>query len=455
MPLYHRPVANGLRTDHPIPDLPFVDDAHLPLDDPTALEVLGRHEDADSWGREDRCPDGGWVAFTTEQSRRDLAWMVRWHPQRGRSVILYRDEDAAEAHTEFETAVLFRSGGYWWDGDTWYRPAQIWDRAREQYVRRPVPGATIVSANDLLHTGGDPRKGRVLTLGGVNLDAPRSARWLDDLAGWASRWQGERSLSECVVRLSAPELIGDELVGVTEFAQIGGIAASTLRAYIARRESDIPQSQATVGGRSVWARPVAQEWAEQRRHVSVADTVSSVHNPANAALPVGVNDIWKRFSRIFFNALWKNPDQRRRFALRWRTQAMVQALADNLGWDVAANLKNIVPVSDIGVTIRHAVLGEFASAQRDLSDKDTASAHYYLLRPVARLLDWLIRHDPDAAAGTVGDIVGEAERKLAIRPEVTVQTLRQAVSLDGKLDQATRNEFFERVLPRADEPTVR
>lgn len=75
-----RAVGNGLRTDHPIADLPFVDDVHLPLDDPHALEAVGRHEGTDMCGREDRCREGGWVAFTTDLIRHELAWCVRWHP---------------------------------------------------------------------------------------------------------------------------------------------------------------------------------------------------------------------------------------------------------------------------------------------------------------------------------------------------------------------------------------
>ncbi|MGH3827772.1 MAG: hypothetical protein ACRDQX_11460, partial [Pseudonocardiaceae bacterium] len=47
-------------------------------------------------------------------------------------------------------ALLFRSGGYWWDGTTWYRPSQVWDGASEEYVARPVPAATTVTATDLL-----------------------------------------------------------------------------------------------------------------------------------------------------------------------------------------------------------------------------------------------------------------------------------------------------------------
>lgn len=52
------------------------------------------------------------------------------------------------------------------------------------------------------------------------------------------------------------------MVGVAEIAEI---AASTLRAYISWEENDVPQPQATLNGRSAWTRPVAEEWAEQRR----------------------------------------------------------------------------------------------------------------------------------------------------------------------------------------------
>ena len=29
-------------------------------------------------------------------------------------------------------ALLFRAGGYWWDGATWYRPGQVWDGAADE-----------------------------------------------------------------------------------------------------------------------------------------------------------------------------------------------------------------------------------------------------------------------------------------------------------------------------------
>ncbi|MFC6093922.1 hypothetical protein [Saccharothrix lopnurensis] len=65
--------------------------------------------------------------------------------------------------------------------------------------------------------------------------------------------------------LNAPELAEQSLLGVEEFAEQAGIAASTLRAYIARDEADVPLPQAVQGGRKQWARPVVQDWLEQRR----------------------------------------------------------------------------------------------------------------------------------------------------------------------------------------------
>ncbi|UXX98118.1 hypothetical protein N7U49_48380 (plasmid) [Streptomyces sp. AD2-2] len=62
-----RPLANGLRTDHPVPDLPFVDDAHIPIEEgPDAIEAIGRGTGEGMWGRCDRDRNGGWLAFTSD-----------------------------------------------------------------------------------------------------------------------------------------------------------------------------------------------------------------------------------------------------------------------------------------------------------------------------------------------------------------------------------------------------
>ncbi|MFE6166224.1 hypothetical protein ACFQ7F_45885, partial [Streptomyces sp. NPDC056486] len=91
------PLANGLRTDHPVPGLPFVDDTHIPLDEgPEAIEAVGRHEMSGMWGRYDKNRvDGGWHAFTTDPKQHTLGWSVRYHPEHGRTVLLMRDGDTA------------------------------------------------------------------------------------------------------------------------------------------------------------------------------------------------------------------------------------------------------------------------------------------------------------------------------------------------------------------------
>lgn len=459
MALYrYRAVANGLRTDHPIPDLPFVDDSHIPVDDPATIEAIGRNKGEDMWGREDKCSSGGWLAFTTDPLRHDLAWVVRWHPKHGRSVIVYRDEDASSVHTVFvneaRAALLFRAGGYWWDGDQWYRPAQIWDGAAEEYYKRPVPAPVTVTAKDLL-PGGDPSKGRVLSITELdaNGNASASDRWRDDLALWASH-RDTASLADSVVTLAAPELTGDQLVGVAEMAQIAGIEASTLRAYVSRGEGDVPPPQSTVHGRSAWARPVAEEWAEQRRrdHEGLTSAVSADRD--GNSLPVGIAEVWGRFSRIFFSQLWERPSWRKRWALRWRTETAVREIAEYLSWTVAASVRTIVPIHDLAVTIRHAVLDELAQGKRLRHDlgEGTEPHHYEpheyfgIVPAVAKMLDWLIRHDPNLAGHIILEIVGEADREHGIPRHVVENDITTALMLDGTLDTEARTDFLQRVL---------
>jgi hypothetical protein len=444
-----RPVANGIRTDHPVPDLPFVDDSHIPVDDPGGIEAVGRRRGTDMWGREDATQDGGWVAFSTDPQRHDLAWCVRWHPDHGRSVLLFRNDDAAGMHTVLGgAALLFRAGGYWWDGQRWYRPAQVWDAAGEEHYRRPVPAAASVTAADLLQADGDPRHGAVLDIADIDTDAPPAGRWLDDLALWAAHRPADKPLSASVVTLSAPELSGDQLVGMAELARIGGVAASTLRAYIARGEADVPPPQAIISGRSAWARPVAEDWAERRRRSPEGVTAAvATARAATAGTAPGIAEVWQRFTRAFFSALWDTA-QRKRWAVRWRTRAAVHDLAETLGWYVAADVQDggLLPIGDLATTIQHAVLDELADGQQ-LHQATGHEADFYGITPqVARMLDWLIRHHPAIAGPTMGHIVGEAERRFGISRQVSEESLRTALDLDSKLDPARRDEFLDRVL---------
>ncbi|GAA5015363.1 helix-turn-helix transcriptional regulator [Actinopolymorpha pittospori] len=454
MALYqYRAVANGLGTDHPIPDLPFVDDSHIPLDDPAAIEAVSRKKADDMWGRKDVLrEEKGWVAFTTDPQRRDLAWCVRWHREHGRSVVLYKNEDVSGIHTvlAWETrgeAQLFRAGGYCWDGTRWYRPSQVWDAAREEYVRRPVPAAVTVSVADLLVDGGDPARGRVLEVGEVEGDESTPERWLDELALWAKRRPGDRPLPQCVVTLAAPELTGDQLVGVPSMAEIAGIAASTLRAYISRGEEEVPLPQATVAGRSVWSRPVVQEWVEQRQRSPEAVIAAVTGTQDHSAQPPGVAELWDNLARSFHYSLWERPQVRKRWALRWRKRDAVRDVAENLAWNVAASLDTIVPTRAVADTIKVAVLNDFASQRESLTE--FPGSYVDIQKPVAEMFDWLVRHHPVTATATFNEIVGWAERNLEIPSEVSVHSLSEALKDYGKLDRKAREDFVDRSAPPA------
>jgi hypothetical protein len=104
------------------------------------------------------------------------------------------------------------------------------------------------------------------------------------------------------------------------------------------------------------------------------------------------------------------------------------------------------------------VLDEFATGQqgdRGLSGKALRLASpddrddvvfYGTMPPITHMLSWLVRHHPDSARHTIGEIIGEAERCLDIPREVSERSLSAALSLDGMLDKATRKEFLNSVL---------
>ena len=441
-----QPVANGVRTDHPIPELPFVDDGHVPVEDAVAVEAVGRKAGPGMWGREDPCDDGGWIAFTTDPKRRDLAWMVRWHPEHGRSVVLYRDEHAATMHMRYqEGPLLFRAGGYWWDGITWYRPSQVWDRAQERYVRRSVPAAHTVSAADRLQGGEHPERARILPISEVEVGQPLKGDWLDHLALWAAqRTADQLRLSDAVVNVTAPELSADQLVGVSELAELAGVAASTLRAYVARGEGDIPQPQAVISGRNAWSRAVGMEWVEQRRSSpeSVAEALGA-GNPGESGAAPGILDMAERIAAVVLARLW-SPGLRKRWALRWRNEGAVRDISEDIGWYVAATMDRLVPASDIAVTVKYALLHDITWQHGSDAERGQETTFFGVVPHIARLLGWLIRTYPDQATFVLGELIGQVEDDLGIPRSVTISSLRTALSLDGKLSADARKEFFAR-----------
>lgn len=459
-------VANGFGSDHPIPGLPFVDDSHIPLDDSAAIEAIGRRRGGKTWGRDDPArPRGrnGWVAYTTDPVRHDLAWVVRWHPDNGRSVIVYRDSDAVDAYTDYvDGPLLFRSGGYWWDGGCWYRPQQVIDWPGEGYYRRAVPAATTVTAAGILAAAsGDPARGSILAIADIDPDVPYEGRWNDDLALWAQRRDG-RSLDECVVSLTAPELTAEHLIGATEFASAAGIASSTLRAYIARGEGRVPLPQAVAGGRSLWARPVAEEWAEQRQRDPDAITASvSITGRYGGPVPAGQAELATALARSFLADLWDWRPFRSRWALRWRTRDHVAEVADALAHEAASYVvRDFLPIDALSLTLSHALLDDLRESQRGhesaladdgkglrlVTPDDAAAAAdndppwYSLMPQLEDMLTWLARHQPSSASHIISEVIGEAERNFGIPRHVTAQTFRYALPQD-------MYEFADKVLP--------
>jgi hypothetical protein len=456
----YRALANGLRTDHPIPGLPFVDDSHIPVEDARAIEAVGRRHGGETWGRTDPVyplhQGGGWVAYTTDPGRHDLAWVVRWHPEHGRSVVLYRDdEDALGAYSAFRDGpLLFRSGAYWWDGRAWYRPAQVFDWATEQYVRRPVPSAAIVTAADIL-AGGDPGQGAVAAVASVDPDAPYAGRWEDDLALWAGRRDGGAlDPSRCVTGLTAPELAAESLLGTPELADVTGISPSTLRAYVSRREANVPLPQAVIAGRSLWSRPVAAEWAEQRqRSPDGVDAVVSAPGGRGEPVPAGQARAAAALTRSFMAGLWEYRPFRSRWALRWRTRDHVQEIAADLAADAARYMvRDLIPADALAVTVRHAFLDEIAEGIK-ISGSPPGGVPFYGVTPkVTRMLGWLALHRPHMAGHAISEIIGDAEGRLGVPRRVTEQTIKTALDLDGGMDNYL-DEFLDRVLIPATDPS--
>ncbi|MFI1241443.1 hypothetical protein [Nocardia salmonicida] len=392
-----------------------------------------------------------WWAFTTDQSRPDVAWSVRYHPEHGRTVLLVRDGQASSLHSQWDEQggpLLFRSGAYWWDGTTWFRPSQVYDSAGEKYMRREVRSAATVTAADVLADPCDPGKAALLAVGDVDVDAAQVVNWVDHLALWASRRPDDaRALTECVVSLFAPELAGDQLIGMADIADMAGVAASTLRAYQSRGEAELPDPQAVIGGRPAWSKPVAADWVEARNRSSQG--VTEAMTAVGERLPVGAAAVRERYASAFFDRLW-SPLRPRRWSLRQRDDESIRRLADELAWVVADDLCNLVPTESLGATLRHAVLDEFATALEMVTEPDGTRPVHPIIGinwQVAKMLDWLIRHHPSMAAHTIGEIIGEAERRLEVPRRSSSRALLTALAMDGELPEESYDEFFDRTLP--------
>ncbi|WP_367404990.1 helix-turn-helix transcriptional regulator [Kocuria marina] len=269
-----RIIANGVRTDHPIPQLPFVDDSILDLNDRVQIENIGRNKGEGLWGREDLTSgvEGGWRAFTTIPSHPNLAWVVKHHPHHGNVVVLVDDDDAADEYmAEPETALIRRYGGYWWDGDSWHRSTPRIDPVTWQSVHEPVPSARSVTARELMLSypehdqPAEPMRVEEIAAdyrkNGLPKKLPPMDYWVrHDLPVWLNARPNPADADRAVVTLTAPELDPASMLTTKDVAARAGVTESTVRAYRARGQMPDPQIEQPT----LWSVPVIERWLARR-----------------------------------------------------------------------------------------------------------------------------------------------------------------------------------------------
>lgn len=447
---YIQPVANGIRTDHPYPNLPFVDDAHLPLDDPAGIEAIGRVSAGSTWGREDDdARTGEWIAFTTDPHNHSYGWLVQYHPKHGRSVLLYRDRDTSSAYHSWwgERPLLARTGGYWWDGTSWYRPEQIMDPAAERYARRRVPHATTQTAADLLDSSSTAEWGRLYKVAAFEPFEVPDDQWRNDLAYWAEQQTSRPDalgLEHCVVGLNAPEL--SQLLSVNDVARLTGVSAGTLREDFDHGFSEaLPTPQAIVDGDPRWARPVVTDWQERRHRDHPEDILTgkdSGPTPAVAAL-------WTTLDNNFADDVPRrnrHGSALQRMLSSWTGPGPSREVASDMAWIAALQSETLLPpVEPMIHVIEQAVLREFTTAPIPPS----GITELNLNATTGRLLVWFVWHMPRSVPALFGSIIGAAERREVLSREMAINTLRSTVLLeaDKRFDEQTLREFLDACLP--------
>lgn len=276
------PVAQGVRTDHPDPSLPLVDDSHIPIHDGKAIEQLGRREEHWTWGRYDAAGDR-WSAFTTDQRNPTYAWIVTSVPGFGQTVLLYTDD---AAHTAYEhepregRPLLYRAGGYWWDGQQWNRPERVFDKLTERFVQNKVPDAASVDAASYLGKQKVSRKALHVGVTDIEMFEHDEVGLLwqpheqaANIAAWSSaRPAGALPLEQCIVGVDAPELDRDATLNERAAAKELGMKLGAVRDLITdedrghvNRVFPAPQIPGLRSGGQRWSVPVLRQWAWQER----------------------------------------------------------------------------------------------------------------------------------------------------------------------------------------------
>lgn len=449
------PVANGLRTDHPVPGLPFINDERLPLDNPDAIERTGRNQGEGLWGRTDPLSDGGWVAFTTEPKNPAYAWAVHHHPEHGRTVLLIHDGDMSDLHHEWlygNSGFLYRHGGYWWDGTAWHQPGQVVDRAFERYDARPVHDALTVTAADLLAHPGAPDAAEIAKIADFAAVAAPLANWRDHLALWAQQRQqlsNARPLDQCVVDLRAPELEPASLVDRAGLAKIAQLAPDDLP-HPKHGRRDLPPPQAGTAERPLWSEPVASDWAEQYRSTHGPATLLAGTTSFGTTQPRGLVSDHNQLTEIIRHSL---EDQEAKSAKRRSTRKdEPHDGAATLAWWPAVALtdspRSLFPISALRTTLIEAVLGGLADdVERARKWGKDAPSLRDIRTDVVKLLDWYIERKPGHTAGLFGEILLIARTRLDLPPQKVASLLRRSLHLDSAMDGDTIDALLEMALP--------
>ncbi|MGW0189395.1 hypothetical protein ACWDV7_27055 [Streptomyces sp. NPDC003362] len=85
----------------------------------------------------------------------------------------------ASLHTYSSGApLLFRAGGYWWDGEAWYRPGQIWDLFTEDYARHKSRVTATVHAADMLDGHARPDRAHVHKVATFDAATAQPENWI-------------------------------------------------------------------------------------------------------------------------------------------------------------------------------------------------------------------------------------------------------------------------------------
>ncbi|MGW0669899.1 hypothetical protein [Streptomyces sp. NPDC002746] len=431
-----RPVANGLRTDYPVPGLPFINDERLPLDNPDAIERTGRDQGEGLWGRTDPLPGDGWVAFTTEPKNRAYAWAVHYHPDHGRTVLLVSDESWSGLHHDWlygHNGFLYRHGGYWWDGTAWHRPSVVFDGAFERYDARPVQDALSITAADLLLHPADPGKAQVATIAGFTAPTTALPNWLDHLALWAEhrrRAPDARPLEKCVVDLSAPELQPGQLVDRAGLAKIVNIAEDDLPDL--RYASDkLPEPQAHGASGPLWSQAVARDWAEEHHRAHGPGVLLSATTSYGTPQPQGLVADHNRLTKV----IHADGEQS-------------EEAAKGLAWWPAVALTvgphSLFPMSALRTTLIDAVISHLAQDE----EKGRSGIWRSPLRPdVVEIFDWYIQRKPDSTAGILSEICLTAQTRLDLPPETVGSIIRRSLRLQSKLGEDTVDALLDMALP--------